>query len=52
VVIVDSVIDAASGTFGIRLELPNPDYKILSGLRCSLEFPTVDDLKIDVLTAP
>jgi RND family efflux transporter MFP subunit len=52
VVIVDSVIDAASGTFGIRLELPNPDYKILSGLRCSLEFPAADDLKIDVLTAP
>jgi RND family efflux transporter MFP subunit len=52
VVIVDSVIDAASGTFGIRLELPNPDYKILPGLRCNLEFPSSDDLKIDVLTAP
>lgn len=37
VVIVDSVVDAASGTFGIRLELPNPDHKILSGLRCSIE---------------
>ncbi len=35
---VDQVIDAASGTFGIRLILPNPDYKIPAGLRCDLKF--------------
>lgn len=34
VTIVDQLIDPASGTFGIRLELPNPDYKIPSGLNC------------------
>ena len=39
VVIVDQVIDAASGTFGIRLELPNNKYKIPAGLRCQVEFP-------------
>lgn len=37
VVVVDRMIDAASGTFGIRLELPNPDYAIPSGLNCRLQ---------------
>ena len=36
--IVDSVLDAASGTFRVRLSLPNPDYAITSGLRCRIEF--------------
>ncbi len=35
---VDRVMDAASGTFGVRLILPNPDYKIPAGLRCDLKF--------------
>jgi len=38
VVQVDEVIDAASGTFGARLLLPNPHYKIPAGLRCDLKF--------------
>ena len=38
VVVVDKVIDAASGTFGIRLELPNEDYQIPGGLKCSVRF--------------
>jgi len=38
VVIVDKVVDAASGTFGVRLELPNPGNFIPGGLRCSLIF--------------
>jgi len=36
--LVDRVIDAASGTFTVRLELPNPDQKIPSGLRCKASF--------------
>lgn len=36
--VVDRVIDAASGTFTVRLELPNPNYTIASGLRCKLSF--------------
>lgn len=36
--IVDKVVDAASGTFGVRLELPNPGNFIPGGLRCSLTF--------------
>jgi RND family efflux transporter MFP subunit len=38
VVVVDKVIDAASGTFGIRLELANKDYTIPSGLKCKVRF--------------
>jgi RND family efflux transporter MFP subunit len=39
VVIVDRVLDAASGTFGIRLQLPNRKYKLPAGLRCRVDFP-------------
>ncbi len=35
---VDSVLDAGSGTFRIRMELPNPDYRLTSGLRCKVRF--------------
>jgi RND family efflux transporter MFP subunit len=38
VTIVDRVIDPASGTFGVRLELPNPDYKLPGGLKCTVHF--------------
>lgn len=38
VTIVDRVIDAASGTFGVRLELSNPDYGLPSGLKCRVRF--------------
>ncbi len=37
VAIVDRVIDAASGTFVARLELPNPKNSILGGVRCTVE---------------
>jgi RND family efflux transporter MFP subunit len=36
--IIDRVIDAASGTFGVRLELPNPEYQLAAGLRCQVRF--------------
>jgi len=35
---VDRVADVASGTYGVRLELPNPDYTVPAGLRCRLQF--------------
>lgn len=38
VVVVDRVVDAASGTFGIRLELRNPGYRIPAGIRCRASF--------------
>ena len=37
--IVDRVIDAASGTFGVRLELPNPNHRLPAGLKCRVIFP-------------
>ena len=40
VTVVDPVIDAASGTFGVRLELPNPDSALPAGLNCRVRFPT------------
>jgi len=38
VTLVDKVIDAASGTFGVRLELPNRRYRIPAGVRCRVKF--------------
>ena len=34
--IIDPVIDASSGTFGVRAQLPNPDYAIPAGLVCTV----------------
>ncbi len=36
--IVDRVLDAASSTFGVRLQLKNPDYLLPAGLKCSINF--------------
>lgn len=38
VLVVDKVIDAASGLFGVRLELPNPANRVPAGARCVVEF--------------
>ena len=38
VIVVDPIIDAGSGTFGIRLELPNPEGLIPVGLSCDISF--------------
>jgi membrane fusion protein (multidrug efflux system) len=38
VVIVDRVIDAASGTFGVRVQLPNPNLTLPAGLKCRVRF--------------
>ena len=36
--IVDKVVDAASGTFGVRLELPNRRHNLPAGVRCKVQF--------------
>lgn len=36
--VVDPIVDAASGTFRIRLELPNEDFAVPSGVRCRVQF--------------
>ena len=47
--VVDRVFDAASGTFGVRLELPNRQRKLPAGMRCKARFPGVGS---EVLTRP
>ena len=36
--LVDRVVDAPSGTFRVRLALPNPNHKIAAGVRCKAQF--------------
>ena len=38
IVVVNKVVDSASGTFGVRLEMPNPNNAISAGLACTVEF--------------
>lgn len=38
VTVVDHVFDAASGTFGVRLELKNADNALPGGQRCKVDF--------------
>ena len=40
---VDRVVDAASGTFVARIELPNPTYAIPGGIRCQAEIDGVSN---------
>jgi membrane fusion protein, multidrug efflux system len=39
VTVVDRVVQAASGTFGIRLDLPNPELRLPAGVKCTVVFP-------------
>jgi hypothetical protein len=43
VVLVDKVIDAASGTFGVRLELQNQDNSVPGGIKCKVRFFTAEE---------
>jgi RND family efflux transporter MFP subunit len=42
VTVVDQVLDAASGTFGVRLALPNPARQLPAGIRCKVQFEIQD----------
>ncbi len=48
VLIVDRIIDSASNTFGVRLELPNTDHRLPAGLKCLVRFE-INDRKGDDL---
>ncbi len=52
VTLVDKVLDAASGTFRVRMQLPNPNGAVPAGLRCKVEFAGLNPAKPAVLTAP
>ncbi len=36
--VIDRVVDAASGTFGVRVELSNAGFKIPAGIKCKVQF--------------
>lgn len=49
VTVVDRVLDAASGTFGVRLLLANPDLALPSGIRCRIDFEsTAQDTNVSL----
>ncbi|MFY9854789.1 MAG: efflux RND transporter periplasmic adaptor subunit [Terracidiphilus sp.] len=52
VTIVDRVVNAASGSFGVRVELANPNLAIPSGLRCNVKFKAGDAPKAKVALSP
>lgn len=41
--VVDQVFDAASSTFGVRINLPNSDLKLPAGQRCKAKFLQLTD---------
>ena len=41
VAVIDRVLDAASGTFGVRLALANPGLKLPAGIKCRASFPAI-----------
>ena len=41
VVVVDRMLDAASATFGVRLELANGERGVPAGVRCKVDLPKV-----------
>ena len=38
ITVVNRVVDSASGTFGVRLEMPNPNNALSAGLACNVQF--------------
>jgi RND family efflux transporter MFP subunit len=52
VTIVDRVINAASGSFGVRVELPNSNLAIPSGLKCNVNFKGMDAPKQRTAPSP
>ena len=38
ITVVNRVVDSASGTFGVRLEMPNPNNALSAGLACTVQF--------------
>lgn len=41
ITVVNRVVDSASGTFGVRLEMPNPNNALPAGLACTVKFHAV-----------
>jgi RND family efflux transporter MFP subunit len=52
VVLVDKLIDGASNTFRVRLELPNTDMRLPAGLRCKAEMGPVVPASLQIAAPP
>ena len=50
--VIDKMFDAASGTFGVRLELANPGAKIPAGDKCKAVFDGVAEVTRRRANAP
>lgn len=48
VAVIDSVFDSASGTFGARLEMPNYAGKLPGGIRCRVDFHSLQGISAKV----
>lgn len=42
VTVIDRLVDAASGTFGVRMALPNPKHRLPAGIRCKVAIAGVE----------
>ena len=49
--IIDRVVNAASGTFGVFLQVPNPKLTVPAGVKCKAEFPIALDARPTVQPA-
>lgn len=47
--VIDSVFDSASGTFGVRLALPNAAGRLPAGIRCQVDFPALRNLPVKAM---
>ncbi|HND38996.1 MAG TPA: efflux RND transporter periplasmic adaptor subunit [Accumulibacter sp.] len=50
--VIDRVHDAASGTFGVRLEMTNPGLKLPAGIKCKASFPGIGGRPVAAPAAP
>src|SRR4029079_10229206 len=50
ITVVDHVLDAASGTFGVRLALPNPELQIAAGIRAKVSFEMLANVRMPTLS--
>ena len=50
--VFDRVLDAASGTFGVRLDLPNKGRAVPAGVRCKAQFPGIDVVPVRASSSP
>lgn len=50
--IIDRIVDAASGSFGVFLKVPNPKMDVPAGVKCKAEFPIELDNRASRMQMP